>query len=660
MITDMTDLEPAIDQYDSATILVGPLRSLSINSTFRYFYIAGNGTKVYNTLGLGFIDSEFDAARQRTDIIEKLKARFSEVATFDDHTEMARAVNARWSNEETTRFLGAVEFTAWAEQEKSTGDEEFTDSGAKRPTDEQPLATESYEVFAPGQPDGNLPRRASSPWPTAEFFAIEQHLRFALAPSEVTATTESIVTNAAARESIKPGSDDSLQTKHQFASPHAAEIFDDHSDETSAKRVALVDEPASTRRLTDLLAAIAATSKEMPTTFIGRDRPDGSPGDDLHSPISRLRAASQSDSAEIEPYGLAVPPGWGASGLTSMLLQITASAAALALVLALVLPLVWQHSAKPVPGVTDAAPSISNTVSGARQSVAAGPAASPNRVVAAETPVPQEQISTTPAATSPPVASPPAAASAGAAPQAAITQRPAEQPDTPAVAILVARGVQSLQRGDPQAAEHSPQGTDVSSPMGSLPVGASTDRPAGIPGSTPARAAAATRGPHQTGASQATKMVRPPLKPGARDQATPQIEALPVTAPASAQSQPTQLASVEPTTGSISPEATTPDVQPLPQLDPGAIAALLKRGIDYLNSGDIASARLTLQRAAEAGNAEAALALGSTYDPLVLRKLGAIGIASDMARARQWYQKAEGLGSRAAVRQLARLAQPGR
>jgi hypothetical protein len=90
-------------------------------------------------------------------------------------------------------------------------------------------------------------------------------------------------------------------------------------------------------------------------------------------------------------------------------------------------------------------------------------------------------------------------------------------------------------------------------------------------------------------------------------------------------------------------------------LDADEIAMLLKRGKDALSTGDLAAARLLLRRAAEGGSAEAALALGATFDPVMLRRLGAIGAAPDAAQARQWYQKAVALGSTAASQPLAQL-----
>lgn len=92
-------------------------------------------------------------------------------------------------------------------------------------------------------------------------------------------------------------------------------------------------------------------------------------------------------------------------------------------------------------------------------------------------------------------------------------------------------------------------------------------------------------------------------------------------------------------------------------LDDDEIATLLKRGQDFVQTGDFASARLLLRRAAEAGSADAALALGATYDPGIIRQRGVIGIEPDAARARSWYQRAAELGSTAATGQLANLEQ---
>jgi hypothetical protein len=82
------------------------------------------------------------------------------------------------------------------------------------------------------------------------------------------------------------------------------------------------------------------------------------------------------------------------------------------------------------------------------------------------------------------------------------------------------------------------------------------------------------------------------------------------------------------------------NVAPPRQLDADEIAALLKRGEDLIRSGDLAAARLVLQRAAEAKSAEAALTLAATYDPVILRELRVYGFASDVEMARSWHEKA--------------------
>ena len=91
-------------------------------------------------------------------------------------------------------------------------------------------------------------------------------------------------------------------------------------------------------------------------------------------------------------------------------------------------------------------------------------------------------------------------------------------------------------------------------------------------------------------------------------------------------------------------------------LDPEEIKQLMKQGEQFIAAGDVVTARIVFQRAAEAGDAGAAVALGGTYDPIVLAKLGVVGLGADVERARTWYQKAESLGSAEATRRLAILA----
>ena len=91
------------------------------------------------------------------------------------------------------------------------------------------------------------------------------------------------------------------------------------------------------------------------------------------------------------------------------------------------------------------------------------------------------------------------------------------------------------------------------------------------------------------------------------------------------------------------------------QLDAQEIVLLLKRGKNLIAAGDIAAARIVLRKAAEANDAEAALGLAATYDPIVLRELRVYGFMPDAAMARVWYEKATQLGSLAAPRRLEML-----
>jgi hypothetical protein len=96
--------------------------------------------------------------------------------------------------------------------------------------------------------------------------------------------------------------------------------------------------------------------------------------------------------------------------------------------------------------------------------------------------------------------------------------------------------------------------------------------------------------------------------------------------------------------------------KPVRALDPDSIRLLMQQGEQFVASGDLASARLVYRRAAEAGDAAAALALGATYDPVVLAKIGVRGMGADIEKARSWYEKAKEFGSPDAPRRLEMLA----
>ena len=140
-----------------------------------------------------------------------------------------------------------------------------------------------------------------------------------------------------------------------------------------------------------------------------------------------------------------------------------------------------------------------------------------------------------------------------------------------------------------------------------------------------------------------------PISPHARSAGTPETAAVQTTGAAA----PVGMDSTAPREVSKS-QATS---APLRRLDREEIAHLLKRGEELVAAGQLGPARLVLQRAAEAGDSDAAFALAVTYDPILLRGRVVIGVAPDDAMARAWYEKAKELGSMDASRRLEAIGQ---
>jgi hypothetical protein len=134
------------------------------------------------------------------------------------------------------------------------------------------------------------------------------------------------------------------------------------------------------------------------------------------------------------------------------------------------------------------------------------------------------------------------------------------------------------------------------------------------------------------------------------DRTAPQVAAPPV------------VAVPERTTSQVAAAPSAPAAEPtvpadaIHQLNPNEIASLLRRGDALIASGDLAAARLVMRRAADAGDARAAMTLAETYDPAILEKLGVYGFVPDIAMARHWYEKAKKFGAREASQRLELLA----
>jgi len=91
---------------------------------------------------------------------------------------------------------------------------------------------------------------------------------------------------------------------------------------------------------------------------------------------------------------------------------------------------------------------------------------------------------------------------------------------------------------------------------------------------------------------------------------------------------------------------------PSKTLDAETLAALMSRAKGLLALGDIAAARLLLERAANAQDATAAFLLAQTYDPAVLGVRDTRSITPDPVMARDWYRKAVSFGSADAQQRL--------
>jgi hypothetical protein len=141
---------------------------------------------------------------------------------------------------------------------------------------------------------------------------------------------------------------------------------------------------------------------------------------------------------------------------------------------------------------------------------------------------------------------------------------------------------------------------------------------------------------------RAESLQAPPAQPPARVAvAAPEIAPLP-TLPTPSPLQPAPAPAVSaPTAATIS-------------LPAAEVAELIRRSRGRIELGDIAGARLLLERAASGNEPTALMALAETYDPTMLARWGARGLRADPNKARALYLKAAERGiAEAKARMLA-------
>jgi hypothetical protein len=161
-----------------------------------------------------------------------------------------------------------------------------------------------------------------------------------------------------------------------------------------------------------------------------------------------------------------------------------------------------------------------------------------------------------------------------------------------------------------------------------------------MPDVSQSNTAAAGPPPGEPAASEADRLAALPPAPAPSDEGRPP-QALPA-APASVAPPTSGVSTTEPdSTGSPSASVMLPGDAALSAAD---ISLLLTRGDKSFSSGDLASARLYYGRAANAGDGQAALRLGETFDPAFLEQAHLRGARGDLTAALSWYRRARDMG----------------
>ncbi len=147
------------------------------------------------------------------------------------------------------------------------------------------------------------------------------------------------------------------------------------------------------------------------------------------------------------------------------------------------------------------------------------------------------------------------------------------------------------------------------------------------------------------------------LKPASAAPSAMAQAAAPAPAVAPAAPQPGPIAQAETAQGPAVTRGLGPIAAAPAKADPQA-QSLFADGVGLLSQGEITAARLLLERSAAAGEARALVALGDSYDPVALTRLGALGIKGDVAKAKDYYDQAVAAGLIEARQRIAGLTNP--
>ena len=348
------------------------------------------------------------------------------------------------------------------------------------------------------------------------------------------------------------------------------------------------------------------------------------------APTPSVLAALAPAAGGVHPAAEANPPG---AGTAASVVQLPAETAAAA-------PAVQDT---PAPASQSLAPTTTDASSSEPQSPEPAPA--PSSTALAPAPSPESAVEPAVPQDPAPAASPPAAVSAPAELPAAAQPMPA----APAAASVAE--AEPSQNPAPAPVASPAELPAAAQPTPAAPALASeaeaesstSQNPAPAP-SSPAAVAAPAGLPASASAAEPSTLQNPAPAPS-----SPAPSSAPAEHPASA-----AVAEIEPSTPQ-SPLPAPPPAHAAPAAPDADSAALIRRGEQLLVVGDIVPARRFFERALSGGDAAAALGLGKTYDPLFLRRLGAIGQAGDAATAMNWYRRAAAAGNAEARARLERL-----
>jgi len=155
-----------------------------------------------------------------------------------------------------------------------------------------------------------------------------------------------------------------------------------------------------------------------------------------------------------------------------------------------------------------------------------------------------------------------------------------------------------------------------------------------------------------------------PLAEAAIGSPSVNLAAAPPSAASAGETPPEPVATSADHPGATSAPGSTPEPAPQPvtvgpRLSAAEISALVARGDAFLGAGDIASARLFFERAADSGDGRAAMRMAVTYDAAFLDRAGLHGVRGDPEQAARWYRRARELGEGKAEPPLGSLGTSG-